>query len=126
MIQTPGSETDAHPFVAMGRFAGDVTSGNCGGGIAAGRRDGSRATGGSRVVQGAADGKRRAVWGLGREAHTPRPTLFVLASTINETLGQTYYRQSGTSWPIRDISAYRLILPSRRRLGEETPTSRKV
>ena len=57
--------------------------------------DGARATGGPKAVRvlRTESGVRFGVWG--EKPDTPSPTLFVLASTINETLGQTYYRQSG-------------------------------
>ena len=40
-------------------------------------------------------GVRFGMWGEKRDS--PAPTLFVLASTIEETLGQAYYRQSGNA-----------------------------
>lgn len=40
-------------------------------------------------------GVRFGIWG--KESGGPAPTLFVLASTIEETLGDAYYRQSGNA-----------------------------
>ncbi|MFC1596521.1 alpha/beta hydrolase family protein [Planctomycetota bacterium] len=53
--------------------------------------EGSRAV---RVLQ-TEGGVRFGIWG--EKSDEPGPTLFVLASTIEETLGDTYYRQSGSA-----------------------------
>jgi dienelactone hydrolase len=54
-------------------------------------------------------GVRFGVWGEKTDA--PAPTLFVLASTIEETLGDAYYRQSGNALAERGYLSVSVDLP---------------
>ena len=65
----------------------------------------------SRTVQvlRTESGARFGIWG--EPSKLPAPTLFVLASTIEETLGQAYYRQSGNLLAERGYLCVSVDLP---------------
>ena len=59
------------------------------------------------------EGVEYGIWGL--TENRPAPTLFVLATTIDGTLGDKYYRQSGNELAARGYLCVSIDLPCHRR-----------